>query len=235
MSQDDTTTWQAKFHINPHLNVREIKNLSNIRLIKNSDNNDALATELEITITAPTREDAHNKAIEIANKCVAFLTFRKRFLVTASLYNIGPQPSGITMTGYSSLAITAIIDKYDNIDLTAEPLPGIINNSEDKLSRQLSHYHRAFQTDDVMTKIREFYQVIEDEYNNTGDFIESHKLVRHLVSHPKLHDHKLVKDAKAQFGKEYLDPSEDLSNLKPILSEIQKEAEKILEGKIPLK
>jgi len=236
MTQGDTTTWQAKFHINPHINVREIKNLPNIRLIKDSDNNDAKAIELEVTITARTYEDARKKAIEIANKCAAFLTFKKRFLVAATLLNIHRfRPSGITMSGYGNLSVTGNIDNYDNIDLTAEPLLGIINNNEAKLSRQLSHYHRALETDDVINKIRELYQVIEDEHNNTSDFIKSHKWVRHFVSHPELNDPVMAEQALKFIGKEYLDPSQDLSKLKAEVSEMQKEAEKILEGKIPLK
>lgn len=236
MTQGDITTWQAKFHINPHINVREIKNLSNIRLIKDSDNNASKAIELDVTITARTHEDARKEAIELANKCAAFLTFKKRFLVSATLLNINRlRPSGITMTGYGNLSVRGNIDNYDNIDLTAEPFLGLINNNEAKLYRQLWHYHRAFETDDVINKIRELYQVIEDEYNNTSDFIKSHKWVRHLVSHPELNDPVTAEQALKSIGKEYLDPSQDLSNLKAEVSEIQKEAEKILEGKIPLK
>ena len=102
--------------------------------------------------------------------------------------------------------------------------------------RQLAHYRMGIESEDLTTKIQQFYQVAEDEYKNDDPFILKYNFVRHISSHPQL-DRKAAKEmAEKYFGKNYLDLSDprDIEKLRGALGPIRAEAEKIIYSKLKI-
>lgn len=235
---EEKCKWQAYFSLNPPVTCSTVKSLPEVNIITEGDTPNVRATGLQITTPELTHEDARQYAIEIANRCADYLTFLKQFPVGASLHNITQlRPPGTPKTGYVDIAARVMIEKREDVDLTGERVSKIIGGSEAKLNRQLSHYRRAIETDDPINKIRELFQVIEDEYGKGHPFVQESKWARHIVSHPRLDDAEAVAQAVQKFGRPYVDPSkpQDLAKLTTEAENMRREAERILRSKIQTK
>lgn len=228
--------WQASFRLSPPILLGEIRNTTDIRIVKDSNAPNARASRIEIVTPELSYEDARNYALEVTNRVTDYLSFLKRFPVGAILSNIGqilPADSRIHMRGYATLRARATVERPVNLDMAVKPIAQIIGGQEAKLARQLSRYRRALETDDVINRVREAYQIIEDE-GTDREFLSKYRYVRHLVSHPELADHRAASQATERFGKPYIDPSspEDLAKLDEDAKSILKKAEEILLSKL---
>lgn len=166
MPQQNLTKWRASFNINPPLHFREVKNLTNIKIIKEVDAPDAKATTLEITIGQSTEELAINSARQIANRCADYLTFLKGFPVEITLLSITDLSSLKPATQF--IYPTLIKDRLDanhDVDLSAKLISKILDGNELKLCIELYHYHEALKSDDIAVKIEELFQILEHEYD----------------------------------------------------------------------
>jgi hypothetical protein len=112
-----------------------------------------------------------------------------------------------------------------------------------QLMRQLSHYRRGIEaSDDIITQVREFYMILEDEYAGTSNLIlPKYSYVRHFVSHSEMDEkdkkgRKLKSYAKAtaRFGQPYVDYSkpEIIEKIIKDLPVIKREAEEIISRKV---
>lgn len=126
-----------------------------------------------------------------------------------------------------------VVDRPTNVDMTAKPIAQIIGGQEDKLARQLSHYRRALQADDVITRVREAYQVIEDE-ETEHLFLDDYRYIRNLVSHPELHNRRMIPKAEERFGESFIDPSspDDIAKLREDAEKFMQKAKEILSRKL---
>jgi hypothetical protein len=157
--------WQTIFRLSPPILLGEIGNTADVRLIKDSDDPNARASRIEIVTPELSYEDARNYALEVANRVTDYLSFVKQSPVGATLSNIKQQipPADSKFRFQEHFATRRVVDRPTNVDMAARPIAQIIGGQETKLARQLSHYKRALQTDDVINKVREAYQIIEDE------------------------------------------------------------------------
>ena len=232
--------WQAKFTLAPPLLLDEVQNLPELKIIKENDEPNAKWTRIEVTTpNLPSFIEAILYAREKCNRCTDFLTFLKGFPVRATLSNITQVGlTGSVVTGCAPLSLDMIIDGPHYIDLIGEAIAEVIQGSEPKLARQLSHYRRAIETDDTINKIRELYLVVEDEYGEACQFLEQYRYVRNILSHPELtkSDYSISK-AKNRFGRTYIDPScpKDLDELKQDADELLRKAKEIVRSKLQLR
>ncbi len=220
MSQEKILKWQASFNIKPPLALGEIKNPTNFKIIKENDRPDAKAIGLEVTIDEPTEEKATTSAINIANTVAACLTFLKGVPVKAHLSSIANLSSSKPSTQFIFIGSRFVLDASQDVDFTTNPIRELLSGQNIKLHRQLAHYQRALETEDIITKIREFYQVVEDEYPSDHSFIQAHIWARHLVSHPELNNTKRALEAMKHLGKTYIDPLQDSKKLQAEMTDI---------------
>lgn len=181
-------------------------------------------------------DDAFLYAQEIANRIFDYLSAIHGYHIKGYLSNITEiKPKGEKKTGMAQIAASAIIHKAMKLDFgEIEPL---LKKKDTKLMRQLAHYRMGLESSDLVTKVQQFYQVAEDEYDDKNPFIEQNKWVRHIISHNVLDKSKTArKKAEDYFGKNYIDLSdpEDIKKLQKALGPIQAEAKKIIDSKLKI-
>ena len=110
---------------------------------------------------------------------------------------------------------------------------------EIKLMRQLSHYRIGLKaSDDIVTQIREFYLIVEDEYGDKKHpkhaFLSRYKGIRDLVYHPKIDNPDSSLPDGTPLAANYLDLSNPkaIEELKTYAQLIKMEADKIIKTKI---
>ncbi len=69
--------------------------------------------------------------------------------------------AGEARSGIATIGVHAII--HNPIDLDFSLILEILEGLDEKLLRQLGHYALGLKAADIVSKYREFYQVIEDE------------------------------------------------------------------------
>lgn len=239
------SNWTVNFTFNTPILAIRLENQNQIRnVIFNMEPGklDAAGTPgiklngFQIFVPNTTEQGARSTAEEKANIIFNYLSTLYQHPYRGSLTNMandkGQGSSTYTM-GLSGLIKPQVIDIAD--------INSVINKHDDLYLRQLSHYTRGLEAEDIVTKYREFYQVLEDEQSknkltpppsllttiNQDDIL---RIVRHLASHPRLTDKKSVAIANQIAGKNSLDlyDSKDLSLITQYLKIVQVEAKKIL-------
>ena len=157
-----------------------------------------------------TIKEADDFAQENANRIFDYLSAIHNYPIEGYLSKmVEVQPEGEVKTGYKKSSVgTTIVDKPEDLDFNKDSFKRVLQNNDEKLARQLSHFRRGLKTDDVITKIREFYLICEDEYPPEHPFIKKYKYARHLQSHAKMDRKNSIKKAKDQLEKNYMDPSD---------------------------
>lgn len=228
--------WNAIFNLKPsRIIVAKVNSLPDVKLRTDSDGT-TFITSIEITTPELSFLDAIKHSEEKANRCADIISFITGLPVSCTLRQINEiGPAGTVRTGavpFTGGADLACMPQ--EVDLTAPRIYDVLYNKNKKLARQLSHYRRGISSSDVIQKIREFYQVVEDEYSKHHPFIEKYKYVRILLSHPEMDRERSKAEAKKIVGKEYFDPSspQDMTALEIHLKQIKDEAERIIKSKI---
>jgi hypothetical protein len=228
--------WKAVFKLVPErIGVSQVKDLPDVKLLTDVIGNNRYITSIEITTPDSSFVDAINYSKLIANRCVDMISYIVGFGVSCSLSQINEiGPPGTVKTGAVFCTIDAVLSKMQNVDITTTSFSNALQNRDRKLVRQLSHYRLGLLSSDIVEKIREFYQVLEDEYTKNHPSIEKYKYVRHLVSHPELTKSRSKEEAEKIVGKSYFDPSapEDICALERHLEEIKNNAEQLIKSKI---
>jgi hypothetical protein len=148
--------------------------------------------------------------------------------------------------GIAASRFHAII--HNPVDLDFSLIRDVLEGRDEKLLRQLGHYSLGLKSADVISKYREFYQVIEDEQNVGGaldakplesiDDIDAQtikRVIRNLLSHPVLSKNKShISIAATLLGRPYLDMSNenDKKLVEDNLNAIKEEAQNILIPKL---
>lgn len=181
------------------------------------------------------RQEALFYAQGRANRFFDYLSAIHKYPVEGRLSNmVEVKPKGETRTGYATMKCDAIIHRPEDLDFSKDNAKKVLQNSDEKLVRQLSHFKRALKTDDIIEKVREYWLIIEDEYELTNPFILKYSYVRHLISHPELIVPKHKEKAEKLLGKGYINPSnpKDFEDLKDVFMIIEKKSKEIIDGKI---
>ena len=181
-----------------------------------------------VTPTLPSREALYF-AQKTANRIFDLMSAIHNYPIEGCLSNmVEIKPEGEVKTGIKEMTVNAILHKPEDLDFNKDSIKNVFQNKDEMLMRQLSHFRRGLETDDTITKIRDFYQICEDEYSPGHFFIEKYKYVRNIMSHP------VVKQEKKLLGKKFMDPSDpkDMEVIKSDSKTIESEARKIINSKI---
>jgi hypothetical protein len=230
--------WKAVFKLVPErIGVAQVKDLPNVKLVIDVTENEKYITSLEITTPDSSFVDAINYSELIANRCVDIISYRVGFGVSCSLSQINEigSPRAVK-TGAIIRLSDAMVTKMQNIDITTSSFSGVLQNKDERLARQLSHYRRGLSSSDISKKILEFYQVLEDEYyDGNRPFQQKYGYVRNLVTHPELTRNRTeIEKAEKLIGKPYFDPSspQDSKAFEEQLHQIKCDAENVLKKKL---
>lgn len=225
--------WEAIFTAKTDIIEESIIENEEIKeIILDIENNNKIKG-FSIIITESTLIDAINDAREKANRFSDYLSAIHNRPIIFNFNNIVQEGVGI-----KKVIITKngryILHKPEKLDLNTMIFKEIYRNNNKKLARQLSHFRRGLETDDIITKIHEFYHIIEDQYDEDNDFRISYGYIRHLVSHPTIENKDDKKRVRSLLKKNYIDPSspKDMERIRKDVIEIEKEAVKIIKDQI---
>ncbi|MFZ3170299.1 MAG: hypothetical protein WA130_22020 [Candidatus Methanoperedens sp.] len=182
-----------------------------------------------------TRQEAVNYVQEKANRIFDYMSAIHNRSIEGYLSNmISIKPKGEVRTGLKILTAEYVLHKPEDLDFNEEFIKNVLRNKNEKLMRQLSRCRRGLKTDDVITKIREFYQIIEDEYPLGHPFLKKYLYVRNLQSHPTLENPSSKTPAEERLEKNYIDPSnpKDMEAMKTDSKIIEIEAKRIIDSKL---
>ena len=228
--------WKAVFKLEPkRILVLKVKDFPEVKLVTDSDGRNTSITSIEVITPELSFVEAINHSKLKANRCIDMISFISGFGVSCTLKQINELgTSGTPKTGATFCSADAVISKPQEVNITTTAFSNVLQGMNEKLARQLSHYRRGLSSIDIVEQIREFYQVVEDEYPNNHPFRKKYKNVRHLVSHAELADPRSKSEAMKILGKTYFDPSAptDMTTLVTHLKQIKDEAERIIKSKI---
>lgn len=228
--------WKARFIVHPNgIAVSKVLNLPDVTLVTESIGGSTRVTSVEITTPILSLVDAKRYSQRMANRCADILSFISGYGVTCYLKQmneIGGEV-GTAKAGTISVSFDASLERPEEVDLTKPAFLRVIQEKDEKLARQLSHFRRGISSLDIIEQIREFYQIVEDEYGESHPKTAKYRYVRHIVSHPELVTTNAKAAAIQMMGKSYLDPSEpnDVSVLSNHLVDLKKDALNIIRSK----
>lgn len=210
--------------------------MPDVTLVTDSDGRNTSVISIEIITPVLSFLDAINYSQRMANRCTDVLSFISGYGVACSLKQINEigEEVGAAKIGAIFFSVGGLLVKPGEVDLTKPAFSRVIQEKDKKLARQFSHFRLGISSLDVIEQIREFYQIIEDEYGENDPKTQKYKCLRNLLSHPELIKPESKAAAIAMVGKSYLDPSEpsDISVLLKHLVNLKNDAMCIIESKI---
>jgi len=155
-------------------------NIDGIQFIFDPSDGSLKLTGFVLKIEASSEDEAKSGTQIKANRILDFLTGIHRIPISAHLANY-KTPDGKLMVEIENAFKWNQIN-YEDLDLSL--VSNMIKSNNIKLMRQLSHYRMGLRaSDDVITQIREFYIIIEDEEGKDSSFLSEYKGIRDFVSH----------------------------------------------------
>ena len=231
-----TLGWEAKIRFFGPLSEKSIKEIDDLSFDIETNESDIVLKGFVVKTPPMSADDAFLYAQEIANRVFDYLSAIHGYHITGYLSNITEiKPKGEKKTGIAQSKFHSI--KRKPMELDFSEIEPILKKKDIILIRQLAHYRMGLEARYLVTKIQQFYQVAEDEYDEKNQFIKDNKWVRNIVSHKELTQNKSsIEKAEDVFGKNYLDLSnpKDIERLKEALGPIQTEAEKIITSKLKI-
>lgn len=202
--------WEVVFTFPKPIEENSAKDIEYIKFQK-EDERDGKIILSGFSVITPTlcRDEAELYAKEKANRILDYMSAIHGVPIKCSLNSIGEfRPPGELRTRETYVKINSNVNKPCYVDFTE--LRRIITGQNLQLMRQLSHYRRGLEAeDDTVAQIREYYMVVEDEYDDPNhDFIKTHSHIRHFVSHFELPKPNAKKKAETSYGQNYNDLSD---------------------------
>lgn len=187
-----------------------------------------------IVTPEPTFMEAMNDVKEKANRFSDYISAVHNMPITFHLISIEKNVGGIRERTRMSPEINVGVYKPEKLELNKASFKKVYKNTDKQLARQLAHFRRGLETVDIITKIREFYLVVEDEHGEGNPFCKNFSYVRHLQVHPYIEDQDLLPKVNPLLKKNYMDPSnpKDIEAIKNDEKIIEAEARKIIINKL---
>jgi hypothetical protein len=239
--------WEVRFNLTTPVSEKSIKEIEGIRFDIESHPSGIELKGFSIIIPTTNEEEARILAEGKANRIFDYLSWIHNRPITGNFLSmIELRPSGEVRRGMVSFSASAII--HNPVDLDFSLIRDILEGRDEKLLRQLGHYSMGLKAIDIVSKYRDFYQVIEDEQERIDtsaiipleriEDIDSEtikRVIRNLSSHPVLSQNKKhASIATALLGRPYLDISnlQDKKLIEDNLKAIKDQAEEILIPKL---
>jgi len=243
----NSSGWEVRFTLGVPVSERSITEIDGIRFDIEADHFGVELKGFTINISALNEANARVIAEGKANRIFDYLSWIHNRSISGYFSGMTEiRPGGVAKMGIATLSIGAII--HNPVDLDFSLIRDVLEGRDEKLLRQLGHYSLGLKSADVISKYREFYQVIEDEKNAGGNSdakpLESiedidgetiKRVIRNLLSHPILSKNKThATIATTLLGRPYLDLSSpnDKQLVEANLTAIKEEAQKILIPKL---
>ena len=247
IKSENYSDWEVRFTLNYPLSEISIKETDGLKFDTRAH---PLGVELKgfaITISAASEQEARILAEGKANRIFSYLSSIHNRSIAGYFSGMTEiKPKGEVKKGIMTTRVHGII--HNPLDLDFSLLKDLFEFRDEKLLRQLGHYSMGLKATDVISKYREFYQVIENEREKIdisnippSQSIESidgetiQKVIRNLSSHPVLSKNvKQASIAKALLGRPYIEISnpKDKGLVEEYLKVVQEEAQKILTAKL---
>jgi hypothetical protein len=242
----DCYKWDALFIFSSPIEEKSVKELPYIKFEKEIQDSKIKLKGFIVYTTEASKNLALIDLLEKANRVLDYMTAMHQVPIECSLNNWGEvKPPGLPKTRETGIPAGGnIISKEFLNFLSVKPsLEDRMQPNELQLMRQLSHYRRGVDaSEDIITQIREFYMVLEDEYAGTSNSIlPRYSYIRHFVSHSEMDEldkqgRKLKSYDKAtdKYGQHYVDYSkpEIIKRIIKDIPNIKNESEKIIGRKI---
>jgi hypothetical protein len=239
--------WEVRFILDVPISEISIKEIDGISFETAAN---PLGIELKgfrIIIPATNEAEARILAEGKANRIFDYLSWIHNRPISGYFSGMTEiRPAGEAKRGIAASRFHAI--SHNPVDLDFSLILDVLEGRDEKLLRQLGHFSLGLKAVDIISKYREFYQVIEDEQymgdtSNTqpieriedidGETIK--RVIRNLSSHPILSKNKKhASIAATLLGRPYLDMSNinDKTLIEENLKAIKEEAQKILIPKL---
>ena len=121
-----------------------------------------------------TRKKASDCVREKANRIFDYISAIHNYPIEGYLSSmVEVKPEGEVKKGYVEFSSDAILHKPEALDFNEDSFKSILQNTDEKLMRQLAHFRRGLKTEDVITKIREFYLICEDQHPEKHHFLQA--------------------------------------------------------------
>ena len=213
MNSSERCQWEAVFGFCPPIGEKSIAKIEGIKFEIEFDTEKVgegiILKGFSIITPTLAKQEASLFVWEKANRIFDYLSAIHNYSIEGYLSKmVEVQPEGEVKTGYVESTVGLTIRESEALDFNKDSIKRVLQNNDEKLVRQLSHFRRGLETDDVITEIREFYLICEDEYPPEHPFIKKYKYARNLQSHAKMDRKNSIKKAKDQLEKNYMDPSD---------------------------
>jgi hypothetical protein len=241
--------WEVRFTLDFPISEKSIKEIEGVRFDTATH---PLGVELRgFTIIIPAAKEAEARILAEgkANRIFDYMSWIHNRSINGYFSGMTEiKHSGEAKIGIAYFGVDAII--HNPVDLDFSLILDILEGRDERLLRQLGHYALGLKAVDIVSKYREFYQVIEDEQEKIGassagtkplEPIENidgetiKKVIRNLSSHPILSkNRKHVSIASTLLGRPYLDMTNinDKKLIEDNLKLVQEEAQEILIPKL---
>lgn len=183
-----------------HYLMGTINKLSNIEFKSEEEN----GKKKLIGFIISTKDSTFNKAEEIAEMKARRLTNYISFIQGRHFSFFLKNHWSDVKDGKRSFGVyfrtTGEIIRTIDIDLSSRSLSSLLKR-DSKFNQQLAHYNRGLKASadsDPITMFKEFYQIFDEKLLEKEN--EEYKLLRDLISHPKLNNPK-IKKIKTKFPK----------------------------------
>ncbi|HUS74508.1 MAG TPA: hypothetical protein VMY43_00730 [Methanothrix sp.] len=212
--------WEVRFTLDVPISERSIKEIDGIKFETEVHSLGIELKGFKIIIPATNEADARILAEGKANRIFDYLSWIHNRSISGYFSGMTEiRPAGDVKRGIASFSVSAII--HNPVDLDFSLILDVLEGRDEKLLRQLGHYSLGLKAADIISKYREFYQVIEDEQDVGGtpetkplesiediDVETIKRVIRNLLSHPVLSKNKThVSIATTLLGRPYLDMS----------------------------
>lgn len=236
MNSSGRCQWKAVFRFHPHgIHEKSISETEGIEFDTEKTEGGICLKGFSLTTPHLTMKESLHFVWEKANRIFDYMSAIHNRSIEGRLDRIIRMGAeGEVRTGYVNCSADLILHRPVDLDFNKDSATSVLQNSDKQFMRQLSHFRRGLETNNTVTKVREFYLIIEDQYPPDHVFIQDYSYVRHLQNHPELTRSKHAKKAKKLIEKIHMDPSDpkDMEAIRKPLKEIETEAKRIINGKL---
>jgi len=229
----ENKTVKVTVDIKPKLSFKKYEGYPELGIKPVFDSNNNLVS-LEVTLDVPylfSNEEISRKVNTLIKPLIERLQYllNRPLKTECRLFEQIYPPSPVKQGQISS---NMSADIHKPIDM---PVQEDILRQDDSTIKQLHFYNRSVKAQDVIQKIRDLYQVLEEEERRDGYKVpDDMKFTRDAVSHPACDSSKIKEFLRKNIGSETIDITnpDHISFLNAKLEEIRYEAKRIIDSHI---
>lgn len=209
-TREGSQGWKANFRLSRDILVNSITDTDGIRSnVRTDDHGNKFLMGFTLSIPPESSEQALIIAKEKGNKVADWLSCIHNLPVEAFLLDMTEtRPHGMVRVLLNGLNFGCGFHEPKSIDLDFIGIERLFENNDVKALRQIAHYRVGLRySSDPINQFREFYLVIEDQYDKNDPLLRQYNYVRHALNHPDLNYPSFAKQLLSDLKVNYIDPS----------------------------